>query len=90
MAGGEMTQLKSSAEIGVLRDEKEKSYQEAINSFAKVEQEILILQREIIVLQLKKKDFELVKSKANQNLRIISSELRVYKDQFYAARESGL
>jgi hypothetical protein len=85
-----MTQLKSSAEIGVLRDEKEKSYQEAINSFAKVEQEILILQREIIVLQLKKKDFELVKSKANQNLRIISSELRVYKDQFYAARESGL
>jgi hypothetical protein len=90
MAGGQMTQLKSSAEIGVLRDEKEKSYQEAINSFAKVEQEILILQREIIVLQLKKKDFELVKSKANQNLRIISSELRVYKDQFYAARESGL
>jgi len=81
---------KTSAEIGVELDELEKSYQKAINAAATIEQEILLLQRQIIDLQGKKKDLEYIKSKGTQNLRVIASELRVMKNMFFATRNSGL
>ena len=82
--------LKSSAEIGVEQDGKEKENQIAIKNCATIEQEILLLQRQIIDLQGKKKDLEYAHSKASQNLRVINSELRILKQSFWAARNSGL
>lgn len=81
---------KSSAEIGNTIDEKEKDYREAVKNISSVEQEILIIQKQIIDLQGKKKDLELIKCKATQNIRLLSSELRVLKQSFWASKNSGL
>lgn len=80
----------SSAEIGTMQDEKEKEYRESINDVSTIEQEILIISRKIIELQGKKKDLEYAKSKASQNLRVIQSEMRELKSQFWSAKNSGL
>ncbi len=81
---------KSSAEIGTEIDEKEKSLQEAIKNLSTIEQEILLLRRSMIDLSGKRTDLELNKSKASQNLRVIQSELRILKQQFWSAKNSGL
>ena len=80
----------SSYDIGLLCDKKEQELREAINSQSTVQQEILLLSRQIIDLQGKKKDFEISLSKATHNRQIIASELRELKNKFFAARNSGL
>lgn len=80
----------SSAEIGTIQDEKEKELQSAIANLTTIEQEILLLRRKIIDLQGIKADLEFTKSKASQNVRVIQSELRILKQQFWSARNSGL
>ena len=81
---------KSSAEIGNIQDEKEKELQQAIHNLSTIEQEILSIRREIITLQGERTDLEMVKSKASQNVRVLQSELRTLKNQFWSARNSGL
>lgn len=81
---------KSSADIGVEMDEKERELQSAIRALFEVEQEILLLSRQIIDLQGKKKDFEMSKLKATQNLRVIQSELKILKNAFWASKNQGL
>ena len=81
---------KSSTEIGTIQDEKEKELQQAIHSLSTIEQEILSIRREIITLQGERTDLEMVKSKASQNVRVLQSELRTLKNQFWSARNSGL
>jgi hypothetical protein len=73
-------------DIGLVIDEKEKQLQVIINSQAEVEQAILLLSKSIIELQGKKKDLEYSKSKANQNRQVLSSELRVLRNQFFASK----
>jgi hypothetical protein len=80
----------SSHELGTLSDEKEKELQTAINHQATLEQEILLLRRQVIDLQGKIKDLEFARSKATQNRQVISSELRIYKSKFFAAKNGGL
>lgn len=80
----------TSYEIGLKQDEKEKDLQGAIKILFEVEQEILLLSRQIIDLQGKKKDLEISKLKASQNVKVISSELRILKNQFFAAKNSGI
>jgi len=67
---------RSSADIGTISDEKEKELQEAIKSHSRVEQEILLLRRASL--------------EASQNIKVIQSELRVLKNQFFSAKNSGL
>lgn len=80
----------NSAEIGNIQDQKEKDLQKAIYDLALIEQEILLLRRQVIDLQGKRTDLELMKSKASQNVRVIQSELRILKNTFWAAKNSGL
>lgn len=79
----------TSAEISNIQDEKEKELQKAIDSLSTVEQEILLLRRKIIDLQGKRTDLEFTKSKASQNVRVLQSELRTLKNQFWLAKNSG-
>jgi len=81
---------KSSADIGVDLDAKEKEYQEAIKHLATVEQEILLLRKEEMASKEKRMDLEVARSKASQNLRVMASELRVLKNAFFAAQRQGL
>ncbi len=81
---------KTSAEIGILIDEKEKSLQEAIKNLSTIEQEILLLCRKVIDLQGERTDLELTRSKASQNLRVLQSDLRILKQAFWASKNSGL
>jgi hypothetical protein len=80
----------SSAEISLMIDEKEKELSKLLDSHQIVEQEKLKLQKEILVLQGKKKDFEISLSKSSHNIRQISIELKLLKSKFWAARNSGL
>jgi hypothetical protein len=80
----------SSHEIGLLSDEKEKSLQEAIKTQAILEQEILLVRRQVIDLQGKIKDLEYSKSFAVQNRQVLASELRVLRSKFFACKNSGI
>ena len=81
---------KSSAEIGLEIDKKEVELQAAIKDLSTIEQEILLLRRQIIDMQGKRTDLEFAKSKASQNLRLIQSELRILKQNFWACKNEGL
>ena len=81
---------KSSAEIGLEIDKKEVELQAAIKDLSTIEQEILLLRRQIIDMQGKRTDLEFAKSKASQNLRLIQSELRILKQNFWACKYEGL
>ena len=80
----------SSYDIGILSDQKEAELRAAITAYCTVEQEILKLSRSIIELQMKKKDLEVIKSKAGQNKALISSTLRELKSKYFSARNAGL
>ena len=81
---------RTASDIGVEMDSKEKELQKALADNAVVEQEILLIARKIIDLQGQKKDLEYARSKSSQVIRLLNSELRVLKNQFYAAKNSGL
>ena len=82
--------MKSSSDIANLIDDREREQQTAIKTLSSVEQAILLLRREIINLQGKRTDLEMTKSKASQNLRVIQSELRILKQEFWSAKNGGL
>ncbi len=81
---------KSSAEIGVEIDEQEKQISTMLEAYQKVEQEILLLQRQILELQLQKKDFEMAKSKGGHNIKQANIELKLLKSKFWQAKNQGL
>ena len=76
----------SSHDLAQLSDEKEKQLQEAIKNQSTVEQEILLLRRQVIDLQGKIKDLEYSKCKATEVRQILASELRIIKSQYFSTR----
>ena len=81
---------KSSAEISNLIDEQEKLLSKAITNYYIIEQEKLILQRDILEKQTLKKDLEIALSKAGHILRQINIELKLLKSKFWSCKNSGL
>ena len=81
---------KSSAEIGNFVDAKEKELSIGLSNYAQVEQEKLLLQREILEKQLVKKDLEIELSKAGHNIKQLNIELKLLKSAFWNAKNSGL
>lgn len=81
---------KSSAEIANEIVERENGFAVALEDQQKVEQEILLLQREILTLQGKKKDYEIYNSKARHLLKKITIEIKLLEKKFWAAKNSGL
>lgn len=79
----------SSADISNLIAEQEKELGVATSAFYDVEQEKLLLQRQILELRIKQKDLEVSLSKAGQNLKKMQMELKVLRNFFWQARESG-
>jgi peptidoglycan hydrolase CwlO-like protein len=80
----------SSEDISNIIVEKEKELAKAINDQATVEQALLTLSKQILDLQFKRKDLQIALSKANQNVRLLNGELRVLRNQFFSARNSGI
>lgn len=81
--------MTSSYDLSVKIDEKSKECEIASNALFIVEQEILVLQRQIIELQGKKKDLELAASKGKQNLRILNNELQRITREFWRYNKTG-
>jgi len=79
----------ASSEIDEMIVSKEKELQEAMHSLAVVEEAKNRLSRQILELQIKKKDTENTLSKANFNVKTINSELRVLKSAFWKARNEN-
>lgn len=80
----------TSYEIGLECDKTELELQEAIKSQSIVEQEILLLRRQVIDLQGRIKDLEYAKCKATENRQVIASRLRILKSNFFAAKNQGI
>ena len=66
----------TATEIENERVELEKELKDAVKDHAIVENEKLILQRQIIELQLKKKDLEIMLCKSMANIRKLNIELK--------------
>ena len=80
----------SSAEISNLISDKEKELGVATNTYYDVEQEKLLLQRQILELRIRQKDWEVSLSKAGQNLKKMQLELKALRSFFWNAKNSGL
>ena len=80
----------SSSEIANLISDKEKELGIATNAYYDIEQEKLLLQRQILELRIKLKDLEVSLSKAGQNLKKIQLELKALRSFFWNAKNSGL
>ncbi len=70
--------------------ELEKELRQAIVAHETVEQSKLLLQREILTIQVKKKDFEMSLSKSATNIRQLNVTLRIARSKFWSAKNSGL
>lgn len=70
--------------------EAEKELKELINQNQIVEQEKLNLQREILELQVKKKNLEISLSKSTTNIRQLTITLKILRSKFWAAKDQGL
>ena len=81
---------RSSVEISQEIAEQQKSLKEALSNQHIVEQEILILQRQILNLQLKKKDLELSNSKAKHNIKQIALSIKLSTNDFWTTKNEGL
>ena len=82
--------MKSSSELSQIIADKEKKLMELNNQEHIVEQEILKHQREILNLQLKKKDLEQALSKAKHNTRQMKLEISTVKSNFWNTKNQGL
>lgn len=80
----------SSAQISNLIDEKEKTLSVAINNYYTIEQEKLILQKDILEHQTRKKDLEINLSKAGHILKQLNIELKLLRSKFWSVKNGGL
>lgn len=67
----------------------EKDLKEAIETNETVEQERLLLQKQIIELQLKKKDLDMIISKSHARIKTLSVDLRIARSKFWSVRNEG-
>ena len=81
---------RSSSEIAVEIANTEIEYSKALEGLQVVEEAILLLQKDIIDKQSKKKDLEYSCSKAKYNVRQLNIKLRILRASFWSAKNSGL
>jgi len=81
---------KSSYDISLEIDKKEKSLSELLKTNQVVEEEKLNLQKKILDMQSSKKDLEISLSKSSHNIKQINIELKLLKSKFWGAKNSGL
>lgn len=66
-----------------LQVEKEQEYQEIINALTQVELEEIEIAKQILQLQLKRKELQSAIKKATHRVKVLSSELRNIKVLIY-------
>jgi molybdopterin-biosynthesis enzyme MoeA-like protein len=76
------------SEIDALKVEKEKALQQAQSNLNCVEVEELELAKKIIDLQSKRKDLQIVASKARQIVRTLNLDIKIITSAFWAARDN--
>ncbi len=76
-------------ELANLIDEKEKSLRAGHESLSIVEAEDIRLSKEVLKLQIMRKDNQAILSKARHNVQRISSELRELRNRFWRSRDGG-
>ena len=79
----------SCADIDLYRCNLEVMLKEAISAHEVVEQEKLSVQREILVIQLKKKDLEMSLNKSANHIKLLSLELSIANKKFWSVRNEG-
>lgn len=82
--------MKSSNQISQDISDKEKELKEALRNVYTLDQEKLIIQKDIINLQAKKKDIEILLSKANHIQKNMSIDLSLLRKSFWAAKGENL
>ena len=81
---------KSSADIDTIKVEKEKELSVALDNCYAVEQERLLLQKDILGKQAAKKDLDIALSKAEHIVRQLNIEIKLLNNAFWNARNSGI
>jgi molybdopterin-biosynthesis enzyme MoeA-like protein len=76
------------SEIDALKVEKEKALQQAQSNLNCVEVEELELAKKIIDLQSKRKDLQIVASKARQIVRTLNLDIKIITSAFWSARDN--
>jgi len=81
---------KSSNSISQEIADLERTLREALKSQRTVEEDILLLQREIIGKQAEKKDKEIIRSKGNYNIKEIKIDISLKQKEFWALKGENL
>jgi hypothetical protein len=69
--------------------EKEKELKSMLTAHNVVEQEKLSTQREILVLQLKKKDLEIALDKSSHSIKQKNLEIKILTSEFWREKNQG-
>lgn len=78
----------TASQIENIRVEKEKELLQAQDNLSKVEIEELELAKQIVLLQVKRKDFQIAISKAKQGVRTLALDVRILTSKFYQAKDN--
>lgn len=81
---------KSSSEISQDIADKENELKKHIEADYNVEQSILVLQKEILDKQGKKKELEISRSKSNYNIKQIKIDISTLTKSFWNVKNQGL
>lgn len=90
MINPEQLEHQSSESLSVMMNDYERKIQAATEILSTVEMEKLLLQRQIIDLQGRKKDLEISVEKGRQNVRALESDHRILKTVYWNNRNAGL
>lgn len=81
---------KSSSELDREKTELEKQLKEAIKQRAIVENATQLLARDILILRTKKKDSDIISSKARSNIKLLEIDIALKTSEFWAAKHEGI
>lgn len=78
----------TASQIDNLRVEKEKELLQAQDNLSKVEIEDLEIAKQIVLLQIKRKDLQIKISKGRQGVRTLALDVRILTKKFFEAKDN--
>ena len=82
--------MRSSSVIDMEKTQLEKDLKVAIGKKSVVEVAMHELSREILVLQVKKKDLSISLTKARMNVRVLEVDISLKTSEFFSTKNEGL
>ena len=80
----------TSSQVDGLKVEKENEYADALQSCHTLQQEKLLVQRDILEKEMKKKNLDITLNKANHNRKQLEVEIKLLTHWFWRVKNSGL